>query len=80
MTPVRWLRAIQAVETDRGAPLDGISRRAILQRLIDEELLFQHAIDSGLARNDPGLRKTLIAGLVDATTAGEAAGTAVGVA
>ncbi|MFA5938880.1 MAG: hypothetical protein WC809_05955 [Sinimarinibacterium sp.] len=69
----QWLRAVQAVETDRGAPLDTAARKAILQRLIDEELLFQHVIDSGLARNDPGLRKTLIAGLIDATTAGETA-------
>lgn len=69
----QWLRAVQAVETDRGAPLDSAARTAILQRLVDEELLFQHAIDSGLARNDPALRKTLVAGLVDATTAGEAA-------
>ncbi|MEQ1438222.1 hypothetical protein AAG565_02565 [Fontimonas sp. SYSU GA230001] len=68
----QWLRAVQAVEADRGAPLDAPARRAILQRLIDEELLFQHAIDSGLARNDPALRKTLVAGLVDATTAGAA--------
>lgn len=66
-----WLRAVAAVESDRGTPLDAAARSAILQRLIDEELLFQHAIDSGLARNDPGLRKTLVAGLVDATTAGE---------
>jgi len=65
-----WLRAVEAVETDRGAALDDAGRRAVLQRLIDEELLYQHAIDSGLARDDPGLRKTLIAGLVDAATAG----------
>lgn len=66
----QWLRAVQAVETDRGAALDDAGRRAVLQHLIDEELLFQHALDSGLARDDPGLRKTLIAGLVDAATAG----------
>lgn len=68
----QWLRALEAVETDRGAALDAEGRRAVLQRLIDEELLYQHALDSGLARDDPGLRKTLIAGLVDAATAGGA--------
>lgn len=69
----QWLRAVQAVETDRGMPLDAAARKAVLQRLIDEELLFQHAIDSGLARNDPRLHKTLVAGLVDAATGTEAA-------
>lgn len=67
----QWLRAVQAVEADRGAALDAAGRRQVLQRLIDEELLFQHALDSGLARNDPGLRKTLVAGLIDAATAGQ---------
>ncbi|HEX4894769.1 MAG TPA: hypothetical protein VFV11_00365 [Solimonas sp.] len=66
----QWLRAVQAVEADRGRALSGAERAAVLQRLVDEELLYQHALASGLARDDPGLRKTLIAGLIDATTAG----------
>jgi hypothetical protein len=66
----QWQRAVQSVESDRGRALDAAERRAVLERLVDEELLFQHALDSGLARDDPGLRKTLIAALIDATTAG----------
>ncbi len=65
----QWLRALAAVETDRGRPLDAAERASVLQRLVDEELLFQHALDSGLARDDPGLRKTLVAGVIDASTA-----------
>lgn len=65
----QWLRALAAVERDRGRPLAATERRAVLQRLIDEELLFQHAVDSGLARDDPSLRKTLVAGVIDAATA-----------
>jgi hypothetical protein len=68
----QWQRAVQAVENDRGRALDPAERRAVLDRLIDEELLFQHALDSGLVRDDPGLRKTLVAALIDATTAGGA--------
>lgn len=68
----QWQRAVQAVEGDRARALDAGERRAVLDRLIDEELLFQHALDSGLVRDDPGLRKTLVAALIDATTAGGA--------
>lgn len=70
ITRAQWLRAVEAVQTDRKTLLDSAARTQILQRLIDEELLYQHALDSGLARNDPGLRKTLIAGLMDAATEG----------
>lgn len=65
----QWLKAVQAVEQSRREPLDEAGRRAILQRLIDEELLLQHALDSGFARDNPGLRKTLVAALMDAATA-----------
>lgn len=65
-----WLRAVHAVESDRGRSLDATERAQVLRRLIDEELLFQHAVGGGLVRNDPGLRKTVIAGLIDAATAG----------
>ncbi|WP_424153165.1 SurA N-terminal domain-containing protein [Sinimarinibacterium flocculans] len=68
----QWQRAVQAVEGDRARALDAGERRAVLDRLIDEELLFQHALDSGLVRDDPGLRKTMVAALIDATTAGGA--------
>ncbi|MES0872754.1 hypothetical protein [Sinimarinibacterium thermocellulolyticum] len=68
----QWQRAVQSVENDRGRALDRDERRAVLDRLIDEELLFQHALGSGLVRDDPGLRKTVIAALIDATTAGGA--------
>src|SRR5690606_28663353 len=70
ITLEQWQRAVAAVDAGRDTPLDAAGRHVVLQRLVDEELLFQHAVDSGLARNDPGLRKTLIAGLIDATTAG----------
>lgn len=68
-----WLRAVHAVESDRGRSLDAAERAQVLRRMIDEELLFQHAVGGGLVRNDPGLRKTVIAGLIDAATAGGAA-------
>lgn len=63
-----WLRAVNAVEEARGVRLDAAGRAEVLQRLIDEELLYRHALDSGLVRQDPGLRKTVIAGLIDAAS------------
>jgi len=68
-----WLRALQSVQGDSGRRLDAAAQAAVLQHLVDEELLFQHALASGLVRDDPGLRKTVIAGLVDAATAGDPA-------
>ncbi|WP_162932164.1 hypothetical protein [Solimonas sp. K1W22B-7] len=65
-----WLRALQSVQGDSGRALDAAARARILQRLVDEELLFQHALASGLVRDEPGLRKTVIAALVDGATAG----------
>ncbi len=65
-----WLRALQSVQGDSGRQLDAAARARILQRLVDEELLFQHALASGLVRDEPGLRKTVIAALVDGATSG----------
>jgi hypothetical protein len=61
-----WQRAITAVEGDRGAALDAAGRSALLDRLIEEELLRQHALASGLARDDPALRKALVRAVLDA--------------
>jgi hypothetical protein len=66
-----WLRAVAAVESDRGRALEPAERERVLQHLIDEELLLQHALDSDFVRDDPGLRKTVIAALVEAGTQGE---------
>ncbi|TJY62258.1 hypothetical protein E4T66_08545 [Sinimarinibacterium sp. CAU 1509] len=65
-----WLRAVAAVESDRGRVLEPDDRERVLEHLIDEELLLQHALDSDFVRNDPGLRKTVIAALVEAGTQG----------
>lgn len=66
----QWLQAVASVESDRGRALTAAERRAVLQKLIDEELLLQQALASGMARDEPGLRKTLIAALIDASTVG----------
>lgn len=59
--------AAAAVTADRSAPrpltraeLDGLR-----QRLIDEELLFQYALESGLARHDGDLRKRIVQAAVE---------------
>lgn len=58
-------RALDALARDRRSPPDAAERRRVLERLIDEELLVQRALDLGMARVD----RTLRAGLVDALIA-----------
>src|SRR5262245_38538641 len=62
-------RALTAVATDRRTPLDAAERRHVLDRLIDEELLLQHALALGLARSDRVARGHLVAAAIDAIVA-----------
>jgi hypothetical protein len=71
--PVRtaqYERAIGALASDRRAPLGDEERRFVLDRLVDEELLVQRALELGLARSDARARADLVAALVDSVTAG----------
>jgi len=70
-------RVLAGVVADRRGPVDAAERRRILDRLVDEELLVQRAIDLGLVRGDARVRKDLTAAVIDAATRG-AAGETVG--
>ncbi len=54
---------------DRREPIDDQQRRQVLDRLIEEELLLQRALDLGFARKDPRVRadltQAMIAAIVD---------------
>jgi hypothetical protein len=68
-------RALRAVAVDRAAPPDDALRAHVLERLVDEELLVQAALEQGLARTDPRVRADLSAaaiGIVTRTPAIEA--------
>lgn len=62
-------RALDGLEADRrNAPPAGEAER-VLDRLIDEELLLQHAIALGLPRSDPRVRGQLVRAVVDVVVA-----------
>jgi parvulin-like peptidyl-prolyl isomerase len=60
--------AVALVERDRQTPVTAEEKSRILQRLIDEELLFQRGLALGLVRSDRKLRAELVASVVDAAT------------
>lgn len=64
-----WLRAVAAVASERHVPLTQEDKRHILDRLIDEELLVQHAIALRLPEQDARIRSQLVSEIMQATTA-----------
>lgn len=70
---VDYERVLAGVERDRRGPIDDATRRRVLERMIDEELLVQQALALGLAASDRRVRGELVSGLVDSVVA-EASG------
>lgn len=58
-------RARDALAADRRAPLSKGDQRHVLNRLIDEELLFQRASELNLHEYDPAIRKQMVRTLLD---------------
>jgi len=58
-------RMLAGVEQDRRGPIDDATRRRVLERMIDEELLVQQALSLGLAAADRRVRGELVSSLVD---------------
>jgi hypothetical protein len=61
--------ALAGLAADRRTPLDAADRRRVLDRLIDDELLFQHGVALGLARRDRIVRGQIVAATLDALAA-----------
>jgi len=58
--------ALRAVAGDRkGGTLHGDDRERVLQRLIDQELLIDRAIELGLHERDPQIRNQLATAMID---------------
>ncbi len=57
-------RALAALATDRRNEVGEVEKRRILDRLIEEELLIQHAIELGLMRSDRRVRADLVSALI----------------
>jgi hypothetical protein len=66
-------RALDALSSDRREPLGETERRAVLDRLIDEELLVERARELGLDRSDRTLRTRLVGAMVEAILAEQSA-------
>ena len=64
-------RYVAGVVGERRAPsVDRAERRALLLRLVDEELLLQRGIELGLPRAEPTARRAIVAAVAAAATAG----------
>jgi len=59
-----YLRLLAGFESDTKGEVDAETRRHILDRMIDEELLVQRALDLGLARVDRRIRANLTSALI----------------
>ncbi len=62
---IDYERVLAGVEGDRRNPIDEATRRRVLDRMIDEELLVQRALELGLAAVDRRVRGELTSGLID---------------
>jgi hypothetical protein len=62
---IDYERVLAGVEGDRRNPIDETTRRRVLDRMIDEELLVQRALELGLAAIDRRVRGELTSGLID---------------
>jgi peptidylprolyl isomerase len=62
---VDYERMLAGVEKDLRSPIDDATRRRVLERMIDEELLVQQALDLDLAAADRRVRGELVSGLVE---------------
>jgi hypothetical protein len=67
---VDYERVLAGVENDLRSPPDAAMRRRVLERMIDEELLVQRALDLGLAAVDRRIRGELTSALIDSIVSG----------
>ncbi|MCX8071693.1 MAG: peptidylprolyl isomerase [Candidatus Binatia bacterium] len=62
-------RTLQALASDRKSPLTPEDRALAVQRLIDEELLLQRALELELPRTDLRARRALVSAVIDSVVA-----------
>jgi parvulin-like peptidyl-prolyl isomerase len=72
--PVRledYERAVNALAQDRRSAVDASQRQLVLDRLIDDELLLQRALELGLARDDLRVRRALTGAVIESVVANQ---------
>ena len=57
--------AEKRIQPNSSDPINPDDRELLLQRLIDDELMLQHAEDLGIFTTDPGIRKLLVRSSID---------------
>lgn len=60
-----YQRAVNGLAQDRRSGVDAEQRKLVLDRLIDDELLLQRALDLGLAHDDLRVRRSLTAAVIE---------------
>lgn len=65
-------RALSALAADRREPPGEGDRARVLARLVDEDLLVQHALARGLLARDRAVRDVVVRAMVDSAVAAEA--------
>ena len=74
-TPVpkaEYSRALEMVAGDRREPPSPADQARVLRRIVDEELLAQHAVASGLISSDRGVRDAILGSMVESAVADRA--------
>lgn len=66
-----YVAALDALAQDRRSGVDDAQRRELIDRLIDEELLLQRALELGLPRDDRRIRNQLIGAMISSIVAGQ---------
>jgi len=63
-----YQRALAMFASEKRDPLNDHDRTLVLERMVEEELLVQHGVDSGLVRGDRGVRtvaiESILSGLI----------------
>ncbi len=62
-------RLVGALAADKRSPLTEADRARVLDRLVEEELLVQRAVEIGLVDSDPAVRKSLVQALIESVVA-----------
>jgi parvulin-like peptidyl-prolyl isomerase len=70
ITQESYQRALSALATDSRNPLGETERRHVLDRLIEEELLVQRAVDLGLDVSDRTVRNGLVSAMIEMIVSG----------
>ena len=60
ITQSAFRNAEKRIQPNSSDPMNPDDREVLLQRLIDDELMLQHAEDLGIFTTDPGIRKLLV--------------------